>query len=318
MNSLTVPVQTQPASHGWGGRVSMVCLVVTALLAPVVEADVWGVKSHDPASDPPTTLFRFVEGGGFFTIGFVTRSGSNLDVDGLAMNADGELYGFEVFDGSASQLLRIDTSTAVATSIGPQLVGRDIRGAVFDSLGRLRVLDAASSELLEIDPDTGAVLGSPGPLTLGGSPFGLTTLSDIAQRPYGPFIVSDVNSFYALDTSTGALQLLHTDAVPGPDGFTVSLAGLALSPNASDSQTLFTYDVTQDDDIFAYDSGSGFARSLLHPDIIPGYNAGRGDLAAPPFRHMIPALSKRAVVLFAGGILIAGRVLLRRRRTVVA
>ena len=46
----------------------------------------------------------------------ISRDNIQIDVDGLAMNANGELYGFEVLDGAASQLHTIDLTTAVATS----------------------------------------------------------------------------------------------------------------------------------------------------------------------------------------------------------
>jgi len=65
---------------------------------------------------------------------------------------------------SASQLVSIDAGTAAATRIGAPLVGREIRGAMFDGLDRLWVIDRANNELLRIDPATGAPVGAPVPL----------------------------------------------------------------------------------------------------------------------------------------------------------
>ena len=43
---------------------------------------------------------------------------------------------------------------------------------------------------------------------------------------------------------------------------------------------LFTFDVCGNEDIFAYETASGYTRQQLHADIVPGYNSGRGDLGA--------------------------------------
>jgi len=135
-----------------------------------------GAVVGDP-SLAPTTLFSLSDDGLIFTeIGVVTVSGIPIDADALAVSTDQRLFGFELLNSSTgppsgSRLIEIDPATAVATPIGPELSGREMRGAVFDRSGRLRVYDSITSELLEIDPDNGLqVLGAARPLTLGGLP----------------------------------------------------------------------------------------------------------------------------------------------------
>ena len=49
--------------------------LLAASLAPIplAHAEVWGLKSHDPLSNPPTTLYHFAEDGlgPFVTLGTV-------------------------------------------------------------------------------------------------------------------------------------------------------------------------------------------------------------------------------------------------------
>ncbi|MBN1846087.1 MAG: hypothetical protein JW810_10420 [Sedimentisphaerales bacterium] len=255
------------------------------LLALPVRAEVWGIKSHDPASAPPVTLFHFDEqGGGLQTVGVIKLGGSQIDVDGLALNRAGVLYAFEVeLAGTRSRLLHIDKATAAATAIGPYLAGRDIRGATFSSQGELITLDATNNQLLRIDPDTGLMLGTPVDLTDEGGPLDIANYTDIAQQADGAFLLggSDGRTFYRLRLPGGLTEPVHTDNAAGPDGWTVTISGLAFSRYA-DPDLLFMYDVSIDDDIYTYRTDAGFARNALYRDIISGYNAGRGDLAAAP------------------------------------
>jgi len=256
------------------------------LSTAAAHAEVWGVKSHDPLSGPPSTLFHFDEsGGGFTAVGTITIGGSAVDVDGLAMDANGALYGLQVAAaGANSRLLAINTSSAAATVIGPDLTGRNIRGAVFTSGGEFLALDAAMDQVVRIDPTTGLVVGAGTGLTLAGSPYALPDYTDIAQAPDRSFLIGGAggNVFCSLDVATGQLSLVHTDNVTQPDGWVPTFAGLAFSTDAADPETLFTYDVARDDDIWTYQTDAAYARSALYLDIIPGYNAGRGDLATTP------------------------------------
>ena len=258
-------------------------MLVLLSTAPA-RAEVWGIKSKDPNSEPPVTLFHFDEdGSGLVGVGYIKLSGVNIDVDALAIDVGGGMYAFKVSSaGTNSQLLSIDPSSAVATLVGPSLSNRDIRGAVFAGDGRFLTLDANQNALLEIDPTTGNIVGSPIGLMLGGASYNIGDVTDIAQKLDGGFVIGGDNRFYSLNVATGEMVLLHTDNANGSDGRVTAHAGLAFSTDAPNTDTLFAYDVIWDDDIWTYQTDAAYARSLLHGNIFSGYNAGRGDLATTP------------------------------------
>ena len=192
-------------------RAIYLALVTTLLpLCLPLQAEVWGIKSADPVtapySGPPVTLFHFSEdGSSFVTNAPITLGGSQVDVDGLAIDRTGTLYAF-VRSGSDSQLVALNKTNSVATPIGPILTGYSIRGAVFTLTGHLLVLDV-TDKLLEINPATGLIVGSPLTLTLNGQPINWDSMVDIAQSPSGDLIVALDNQFYKLDPVSGALSL---------------------------------------------------------------------------------------------------------------
>lgn len=240
----------------------------------------WGIKSQAGAgfaSSAPANLFSFSLIGplSFVDKGPITLSGSAIDVDGLAQLSSSALVGFHRV-AIGSRLITIDPATAVATVVGPLLTGREIRGAVARPDGTVLALDATSSELLHIDSATGTLLGPARALRIGCSPFALSNGCDLAIRPDGLLLVVSLDEFLALDEATGALQPLHTDAVPMPDGAGAFLGGLAFEPG---HMTVAAYEQNFDDDLVSYDTAGAFARSIVALDIIPGFNAGRGDLA---------------------------------------
>jgi len=267
-------------------RTVLVVLFCAVCCGSFAYGEVWGVKTQDIVG-PPATLFHFAEdGSGLTGVGAVTLSGVEIDVDGLAMNAQGVLYGFAVTSsGASSQLLPIDTTTAVATAIGTP-VDLDIRGAVFAADGRLLTLDAQNNELLEINPATGAAVGPGIGLTVAGVGQDVSTITDIAQGPDGAFTVSGIgtvlNELYSLDVATGQAVLVHTDTVVMLDGRLPALVGLAFSDAAPDPDVLFAFDFNNSEDILAYQTDAAYARTVLHANIFPAYNAGRGDLATTP------------------------------------
>jgi hypothetical protein len=256
----------------------------SSLNAP--RADIWGVKSQGrgvlPGSQPPATLFRFkADGSEFAVVAPITVGGEEIDVDALALSPEGTLFGFQL-DAAGARLVTIDLASAVATPAGSFLEGRDIRGAAFTISGRLFVLDAATDEVLEIDPATGGVLGQGMRLSLNGSPFGLPDYCDLVQSHDGSFVMGTENNLFSLDVTSGDMTLLSADPNSGPDGVTVGIDGLAFSPIAEDVQSVFIYDISLEDDIYVYDRTSGYSRTHLHRNIISSYNAGRGDVASLP------------------------------------
>lgn len=273
-------------------------MAVCVLIAWSGAADgaIYGIKSKDPISDPPTRLFRVDDDGSNLTVlSEVKLNGLAIDADGLAQDGSANLFAFEVTtDGTSSRLLSIDPLTSEATAIGPALAGRDIRGAVYDALGRLVVLDAANDSVLRINPLTGqAVAGSEASLTeSGGGGFTLGNVADLTQRSDGSFVMVNDLGFYELDLATATVTELFVEtAAASHDGRVPTFAGLATT---SEDGVLLGYDVTFDDDLWLYDEGNGYDRTLAHQNIISAYNAGRGDLASLPIPE--PATLLMAVV----------------------
>lgn len=271
----------------------LLCFAAAWLAAGAAsQAAIWGIKSHDPITGPPVTLFHFAENGtAFNTVSIVRLGGQEIDVDGLAMTPGADLFAFKV-TGTTSALISISKTTAGAALRGPELAGMDIRGAVFCVSEKLACLDALGNRLVCIDPSTGELAGSPVGLTLGGQPFDVGDCTDMAQRADGLLILSgpDGNTLYSLDPATGAVSQILVDTRPSQDGCILYIAGLTSSRSSSLADTLFAYDVCMQDDILSYDTSAAFARSLLFQNIIPSYNAGRGDLAAqldPPVAYRV-------------------------------
>ena len=237
---------------------------------------IYGVKSR--ANGPSTTpahLFSFdSSGAGFSGLGAITRGGTQIDVDGLAVSSLG-LFGYESL-GPDSTLLSIDPVTAVAVSIGTTLFGVEVRGAMFDNQNRLWVIDALGDDLLEVNPNTGAVLNTIG-LTEGGNPFDVSSGTDLAFRADGTFLMASFDTFYTLDPTTGAVASVFKDTETGGDGVTPFTIGLAIA--GSDPNLLFSFDAQSNDDIFSYDLSAGYSRNTVFNNIISGFNSGRGDLA---------------------------------------
>jgi hypothetical protein len=266
------------------GALALAALSVVASLALPAEASatVFGLKSTGSVgsgSTSPTVLFSFEEtGAAVAIIDNVTVADSQIDADALALSAAHGLLAFRIA-GSDSQLIAIDPATAVATAIGSPLGGRNIRAAGFDLSQRLWVIDAAASDLLEVNPSTGAVIGSPINLSLGGGDFVITSEgSDLAFRSDGVAIVVSSNSVYSLDVATGALTLLFTDEVLQTGDIAIFLVGAAFPAGAAGGD-LFVFDVNGDDDVYFYDNAA-LPRMTYDDAIVGSFNAGRGDLAS--------------------------------------
>ena len=285
--SLSRPARNGPANHL---RHLLLATGLSVLLDPAVaRATVFGLESFDnPApSSSPTLLFSFPEGGSTVTvIGNVTVGGSDILADGLAQSTVHGLLAYQL-TGSSSQLISINPTTGVATPIGSALVGRSIRGAAFDGSNRLWVIDATNNVLLEINPTTGAVIGSPISLTLGGGAFTISSSgSDLAFTASGSAILVDSNSVYSLNVATGALTLLFQDTAVQSDKSPVFYVGAAF-PAGTGAGNLFVFDVNGTDDVYFYATLSP-PRTLYDDDFSPAFNSGRGDLASLPLLGVTP------------------------------
>lgn len=267
------------------------------LCASQAQATVFGVKTCGSGSAAcgggevlgggslaPSRLFSFDEGTSAVTdIGSVQLFGQDIDVDALAQSSTHGLLGYQlihttsgtnsiVANTPSSQLISIDTATAVATPIGG-IALRDMRGAAFDLSGNLWAIDTNNSQLVQINPLTGVEISS-----VNLSQTLSSTVVDIAVRADGTAILSDLDSVFTLDLGTGDLTSLF-DA-----GVAFALSGLAYSAAAA-ADDLFAYEVNGGEDIYKFDVGNTFTPTLLAANLIPTldggqFNAGRGDLAA--------------------------------------
>ncbi len=272
---------------------SAIALIAWSVVGNEAAATVFGLKSCGSRSPgfcgdviiggggslPPTRLFSLAaDGSGFMDLGTVTLGGVAIDADGLAMRSDGALFAFELTetitgtsdvdsDVTASRLISLGTGNPAASAIGDGFA-RDIRGAVFDAADRLWVIDALNDEVLRVDVTTGAEVS--GTIKALSSP--ISTASDIAIRADGTVVLSDQDNFFTLDLATGVLTSLFTQ--PGD-----VYAGLAFDPASSTS--LIAYDVAFGEDLFSFDTAlDSPPRTDVRLDILPSFNAGRGDLAS--------------------------------------
>ncbi len=242
---------------------------------------VWGLKTHDPNSQPPTTMFYFDENGAnYLELGRVTLAGAEIEADGLAMPPAGGLFVFQVDAAGGSRLLALNSTTAVASVVGPVLPGRNVRGATFTLSGRLLAFDFAAKELIEVSPASGLEIGPAVPLSANLAL--IHTGGDLTQMPDGSLLFAYNEFVYRLDPRTGTLVPIYEDKAPLLDGNIPFCCGIACAPGSAPANKVFGYEATMYDDVYQYLPSSGFARTQLYNNVVPSYNAGRGDLAALP------------------------------------
>jgi hypothetical protein len=284
-----------PAPHAL-----LATLVLTAVTAAQGIPDkIFGLKSCGSSppicgtvpSAVPVHLYSFLpDGSAFVDHGPVTLAGAQVDLDGLAMSPAHGLLGFRLERGiqnqyAASYLVVVDPHTAVVHPRGLRL-DREIRGACFDGRDELWVLDARRSELLRVDPASGAEVGVPIALREGGRPFSLSDICDLAIAGDGTFHITARNDIYTVDLATGDLRSILTDTGHGNAG--------AVFATAAGPRILITFDVNYIDDLLRYDLGApNPGATVLLSNIIPLFNAGRGDLAALPNDRILASCTFR-------------------------
>jgi hypothetical protein len=269
------------------GRSTCVAVVFAAVIlacavgsVECLAAQVWGLKASGgpgDASRNPVALYWFDTDANFQLVGTVRLSDVEIDADALAFSTANGLLAYELQDPlaavpSGSRLVSLDPVTAAATAIGPVMSGREIRGAALDVDDRLWVIDSLADELLEINPTTGAIIGSPQSLSRP-----VTNICDLAFAPDSTLIVCDLDSVFTLGTSGAAMTPLFGDGAPD-DGIGVAYVGVAFS--AFDEFDLFFFDVNAEDDIFRFQDSAFLVREEPFANIWSFINAGRGDLAA--------------------------------------
>ena len=288
-------------------RCSVVAATVALFLVQAQDASalVWGIRStatnSPPAySAPPVELFRINEDGtGYVDHGTIVNIspgvGRATNFDGLAYSSRFGLMAFEVFGaGTTSRLATIDpdgngTYAVTATKVDLALSGREIRGAAFDEKGRLWALDTIGDVLLQVDPLTGGMIGTPQGLTLSGSPYAFEgNTVDLAVTPEGKAYMTAVAAsdarVYTLDINTGVLAEIRQDSN------WLGEVGATFSVHTGPSK-LYALDVSGPEDFVRYDLPPAGAIPRSVEFTLPGtLNAGRGDLAAniqefPYLRH---------------------------------
>jgi hypothetical protein len=237
---------------------------------------IYGLKSFGTQefnSTAPNVLFAIDQTGTTFDeIGTVELDTAQIDADGLAVSPTFGLRAFQITAGG-SALLSLGKSDATATLLGEVLNGRDLRGAAFDPSDNLWAVDAANDEVMRINASTGEVSSTPVAITVNSAPFDLRDICDMAFDRHGNAILSSLADVYALNTQSGEATLLFTHAGQ-------AFAGVVLSIASATEQTLFAYEVNGAEDLVAYDLEDGPPQMDLILNILPSFNAGRGDLGA--------------------------------------
>ncbi|PNW37123.1 UNVERIFIED_CONTAM: hypothetical protein BEN50_01995 [Euhalothece sp. KZN 001] len=245
---------------------------------------IWGIKAkYDHV--PPTSLFSFRQNGtNFQNFGALKLNGSNILVDGLAISPSEQLFGFHQTD-SGSRLVAINPNNATVTPIGSRLANRVISGAVFQG-EKLWVIDNANDELLQVNPETGEIIGAPQTLTQNGIRFNFGSHNDLAVDSNNHFYLASNNGVYALDIKTGELSFVGFDdfnpeGAPSnfvPGGLPYLYGGITFA-DSSNEENLFLIDAHWYEDILKGNIDT-FSNSILFSDIISSYNSGPTDLAA--------------------------------------
>lgn len=137
---------------------------------------------------------------------------------GGALHAQGsELYAINSGSGGTF-LAKIDPATAVLTQVGPTGFASD--GLAFSPDGELFAANNTNSQLVKLDPQTGAILQAVGPFGLGGLVEGLAFKPDDGSL-WGVNVSS--STLLRIDTATGAATVV------GPLTNAPSMAGLSWS-----------------------------------------------------------------------------------------
>lgn len=170
------------------------------------------INSDDPSPRDYDALHRIeLSNGAAAKVGDVRASENQApyaDVEGLAMNADGQLFGI---DDASKTLLRVDSNTGRSTPVDgregntglPRNSNFDF-GLSFDCTGALYASSDSRRSLYRLDPATGAavLVGSEG--SLGAQITGLAARWD---GLYGIGSNGDEN-LYKIDPQTGTATLI--------------------------------------------------------------------------------------------------------------
>ncbi|MCA9310045.1 MAG: hypothetical protein KDA21_02505, partial [Phycisphaerales bacterium] len=248
------------------------CLLALSCAPAAPGRTIYGVKSApgDPSQVPGYLFACREDGTEAHTVGLLRVGAALVDVDGLALDAGDRLYGFECLPAGA-RLLEIDPTTGSGVRIGPLLAGRDIRGAAFDHTDSLRAVDAASGQLLTVNPAAGTVTSAL-TLTLGGSPLQVDVACDLAFDADGRGWLSSGDDVFHLDGTTGVLSF--ATLVNGR-----RVAGLCRSIHGLGTDHLFFAHAGSQVDAGWLRTAHGYEMLMLYRNLTPVISTGLADLA---------------------------------------
>lgn len=141
---------------------ALLLLAVLLCLPALTEAQPFGYSVDSDAQTTADDLYRIDLATGAATLIGPVRPAAGpkyQDVEGLAMNAQGELFGV---DDALDALIRIDTQTGLATLVGPLgtagqgPAGNLDYGLAFTCDGRLWMSSDTDDTLWQVDPGSGA------------------------------------------------------------------------------------------------------------------------------------------------------------------
>ena len=229
----------------------------------------------------PSLLYRLDQKTGkVTTVGQFSLNGDGIFVDGLAMNTNGLLYGFNIATGR-STLISIDTNTAEVKTIGSAR-SHIINGAAFNAKNELwvSIMQGAKAvtekgppqrnlQLARINPSNGAVLAGPYQIKLGSRNLTSIHTTDISFEASGNLIITANNGFYRVTnlSKPSAISLSYSAN---------SVAGITIGPDSCEGTGM---DITGTDEARRFDLLKK-TYSLL--GALEGYNAGGGDAARSP------------------------------------
>lgn len=251
-----------------------------------------------------------------------TGQGDFIDIEGLAFDSEGRLYGA---DDSENTLVRIGTESGNAIPVGgaarnmgvPTGVSMDF-GMTFTCEGRLLVSSAGEESLFLADVETGELE------SLGGLGVPIVDMAAIGSTVYGIGLGTDGDgneltpNLYRIDPDAPAAELI------GPLGDQASpynQAGLAADEDGTlwaitDRNRVSNSSSELPSEILRIDPASGEA-TLVAETIVgieslaigPTGDCGRGT---PPQASAVPTLSMPVLGLFALLVMAAAAVSLRR------
>lgn len=147
----------------------------------------------------------------------------------------------------------------------------------------------ANDELLQVNPETGEIIGTPQLLTKNSNRFNISISGDIAVNSDNEFyLVSDASGVHSLDINTGELSFVGFTGFNYP-GNPYNYGGITFADSA-DEDNFFLTEANHTEEILKANLETQ-SNQILFSNIISSYNAGATDLAAkvtiPPTSDLV-------------------------------